>query len=60
MALDRQEKFRRGIRFIIPVRIDDCPMPDELEHLHVIDLTDMENMKELIRTIKRDYAKRGN
>jgi len=60
MALDRQDKFKRGIRFIIPVRIDNCPMPEELAHLHVIDLINMDNIKELIKTIKRDYATRGN
>jgi hypothetical protein len=57
-ALDRQEKFRRGIRFIIPVKIDDCPLLEELEHLHTIDLTERGNVEELIKTIRRDQMKR--
>jgi hypothetical protein len=58
MALDRQESFRRGIRFIIPVRIDDSPLLEELEHLHTIDLSARENVGELIKTIRRDQMKR--
>ncbi|NIM11889.1 MAG: TIR domain-containing protein [Candidatus Aminicenantes bacterium] len=58
MALDRQETFRRGIRFIIPVRIDDSPLLEELEHLHTIDLSARENVGELIKTIRRDQMKR--
>lgn len=60
MALDRQDKFRRGIRFIIPVKIYDDPLLEELEHLHTVDLTDEANMKELIDTIQRDFEKRKN
>jgi hypothetical protein len=58
MALDRQETFRRGIRFIIPVIIDDSPLLEELEHLHTIDLSARENAGELIKTIRRDQMKR--
>ncbi len=58
MALDRQMDFVRGIRFIIPVKIDDGPLLEELEHLHAYDLTDKANMKHLINAIKRDFEKR--
>ncbi len=58
MALDRQDKFRRGVRFIIPVKIEECPLLEELEHLHTIDLLDRENIQEVIKSIKRDQLKR--
>jgi hypothetical protein len=58
MALKRQETFRRGIRFILPVIIDDGPLLEELKHLHTIDLSDRINVKEVIITIRRDQKKR--
>jgi hypothetical protein len=60
MALDRQNGFRRGIRFIIPVKIADCPLLEEVEHLSAIYLEDKANMKKLIDTIQQDFEKRKN
>ncbi|MCP5105305.1 MAG: toll/interleukin-1 receptor domain-containing protein [bacterium] len=58
MSLDRQDEFRRGIRFIIPVQIEECPLLEELEHLHTIDLSGGDNINELVKTIRRDQMKR--
>jgi hypothetical protein len=58
MALERQNYFRPGIRFIIPVKIEACPLLEELEHLQTIDLSQKEQVTELISTIKRDQERR--
>lgn len=58
MALERQDEFRRGIRFIIPATIDDSPILEELEHLHTIDLTGKKGIEELVKTMRRDQMKR--
>lgn len=55
VALDRQKDFR-GIPFIIPVKIDDNPIIKEFSAIQAIDLTDKNNMKELITLIRRDFA----
>ncbi len=57
-ALSRQEKFKKGIKFIIPVKIEDCDLVKELDDIQTIDLTDEANIKELITTITRDFEKR--
>lgn len=53
-ALDRKPEFRRGIRFIIPVQIDDNALIDELKEFQAVDLIDKKNIDNLIKTIKRD------
>jgi hypothetical protein len=59
IALDRQEEFQRGTtRFVIPVKIESCPLRQDLKHLQTIDLTDETNIKMLIDTIQRDFEKR--
>ncbi len=61
IALDRQEEFQRGTtRFVIPVKIEPCPLREDLKHLQTIDLTDEANIKTLIDTIQRDFEKRKN
>jgi hypothetical protein len=59
-ARERQKFFRFGTRFIIPLRIDDCEVLEELGFLQTIDLHNgEETIDELIKIIKRDYIKRG-
>lgn len=58
-ALTQQLQFRRGIRFIIPVIIDDSTLLDELKDLHAVDLRDKNNINKLLDTITRDFTKRG-
>lgn len=57
-ALDRQDECRRGIRFIIPVQIEDCPLLEDLEHLQSINLSVKDDIRELITAIKRDLQRR--
>lgn len=59
-ARERQKEIRVGNLFIIPVKIEDCPLLDVLEDLQTVDLTDGNGIDRLVQTIKRDYAKRGN
>ena len=62
LALKRQDYFRPGIRFILPVKIEPCEI-DWLDHIQTLDLTREENMKDLISEIRKDNQrrkKRGN
>lgn len=59
LALERQNYFRPGIRFIVPTKVEDCPLVEELEHLQTIDLSDKENVKDLISTLKKDQQRRN-
>ena len=56
LALDRQDSFRRGIRFLIPVKIEECPVLESLEHLRTIDVA--HTFDELLTTMRRDQQKR--
>jgi hypothetical protein len=58
MALKQEEEFRRGIRFIIPVKIDDSDLIEGLEEIQPFDLTDKKNINKLIDLIKREFKKR--
>ena len=58
-ALEKKTEFRRGVRFIIPVKIDDSPLLEELKDIQTIDLTDRKNVSQVIDTITRDFKKRG-
>lgn len=57
-ALERQIDIRKGFTFIIPVKIDDSDLLEELQGIQAIDLSDRNKIGELIRTIKRDVQKR--
>ena len=59
LALERQNYFRPGIRFIVPTKVEDCSLVEELEHLQTIDLSDKENIKKLISTLKKDQQRRN-
>jgi hypothetical protein len=59
LALERQRSFKFGIRFVIPVKIEECPLLEVLEPLQSLDLTDETNFDRMVQTIKRDYKKRG-
>ena len=58
-ARERQKTFRFGTRFIIPLRIEDCGILPELDHLQTIDLDTEEKTGELIKIINSDYFKRS-
>lgn len=59
LAIERQQYFR-NLKFIIPIKVDDCLLLEELEDIQTIDFTREGTIEELIKTIKRDFMKRGN
>jgi hypothetical protein len=54
MALERHAQFRKMFRFLLPVKINDCEILEELSHLHTIDCTGMNNIDQIIKSIRRD------
>jgi hypothetical protein len=59
-ARERQKTFRSGIRFIIPLKIGDCEILEDLEDLHTIPIdNNQDKIVALVRLIDRDYKKRG-
>ncbi len=59
LALERQNKFRPGVRFIIPALIDNSDPLEELEHLQNINLQNIpDHIENLAKIIKRDFQKR--
>jgi hypothetical protein len=58
LALGRQKDFPLGIRFIIPVKIEDCPVLEELRPFPTVNLSDKENVRKLISAMRRDQQRR--
>lgn len=58
LALKRQQFARRGIRFIIPVRVDDSPLLGDLKDLHTIDVRSRDDVCEIASVIARDQQRR--
>lgn len=58
LALERSDQFRRPLIFVVPVRIDNSDILDELESFHYVDLTNKNNIKKLVDTLKRDLERR--
>ncbi|MCX6578671.1 MAG: TIR domain-containing protein [Candidatus Aminicenantes bacterium] len=59
LARERYKEFRLGTRFIIPLKIDDGEILEELEDLQTITIDTQDKVVELIRLIQRDCKKRG-
>jgi hypothetical protein len=59
-AFKRQTRFRADVTFIIPVRIDDCGIPQDLKNLHVetVDLQGGGGVDKIVQAIKRDFQRR--
>jgi TIR domain/Clp amino terminal domain, pathogenicity island component len=49
-ALDVADEQPEGTIFIIPVRLEECDVPDRLRHLHWVDLFAEEGYRRLLRT----------
>ena len=60
LARERQEISRPGIKFLIPVKIDDCDIPSFISDIHVetIDLHQHATVEKIVKTIKRDFQLR--
>lgn len=60
LAMKRQDFFRVGTNFIIPVRIEqDCQYLYELSEFQTIDLFQRGGFDNLVSAIKRDYQRRS-
>ena len=57
-ALERQDRFDEGERFLIPVILEPCAGLERLRHLHRVDLTTRESVVRLAREIQADWNKR--
>ena len=59
LALERQKTFRYPKRFILPVKIDESELLEDLEDIQTIDLRDLnEGVQALLKTIRRDQQRR--
>ena len=56
-AINRQKCFKSGIKFIIPVTIDNYRL-DELVDFMSIDISSGDSIKELVNMIKKDFFRR--
>ena len=55
IALERVSLLSEGEIFIIPARLENCDLPETLQHLHRVDLFEDDGYKKLIRTL-RNYV----
>lgn len=58
-ALERQKGFDEGFRFVIPAQLEHGVLLEKLAHLHTVDLTLPQGLKELADTILEDWNRRG-
>jgi hypothetical protein len=59
LGLQRQQFARQGVRFIIPLALDDAPIIADLSHLQAERVPDLEDVSALVSLIKRDYQRRA-
>lgn len=52
IAFEKAKLLEDGRVFIIPVRLENCRMPDSLQHLHRVDLFESGGYKKLIRALQ--------
>jgi hypothetical protein len=57
-ALMRQDGFKEGTLFVIPVTLDDCETLKELSDLHIIDVRSDQGVSRLAREISDDWRQR--
>lgn len=50
-ALDVQKEKLEGDRYVIPVRVEQCRLPDQLSHLHCADLFEVDGLEKLKRSL---------
>ncbi len=60
LALEKASLLRREEIFIIPVRLEECEMPEALRHLHRVDLFEAGGYKKLMRTVTERLGKEHN
>jgi hypothetical protein len=58
-ALERQQYFAKGIRFLIPLQLEASVLLDELTQLQSVDLTNPQGIQQLVQAIQEDWNRRG-
>ncbi len=58
-ALERQQGFAEGFRFVIPVQLERGAVLDKLSHLHSLELMAPQGVQELAQAIQEDWNRRG-
>jgi hypothetical protein len=57
-AMDKLEEMLPGDIYIIPIRIDDCPIPDLLKHVQALDWDGGKGKNKLLEAISVGLARR--
>jgi hypothetical protein len=55
LALQTQKLYARNVRFILPVKLEECDSLEQLAHLQWVDLVNPEGTEQLARTIREDW-----
>jgi len=58
VAMERQDWFDQGERFLIPAILQPCKGLDRLSHLHQVDLLIGEGIRGLAKDIHQDWKRR--
>jgi hypothetical protein len=57
-AIDRQEGFKKGLKFIIPITFDNTKAMDEYQKLNQISLPTIDDIDPIVSAIRRDQERR--
>lgn len=60
LALDEAQKMPRDSIYIIPIRLDECEVPDELAEFQYVDWLLPEGLENLIRAISFEWHRRSS
>lgn len=60
LALDVLQEIPQGEIYVIPVRLDDCEVPQEFHELHWIDLFEKEGFENIIKSIQAGMKSRSS
>ena len=58
LALDTLQDIPKGMIHTIPVRLDECNVPEEFRHLQWVDLSDTHGFERILRAIKAGLSER--
>jgi len=58
-ALDRQDEMQRGSIFLIPIRLEECPLPDHFSEVQCLDIFKDRGFERLVLAIKFQLNKKG-
>lgn len=53
LALEKSRFLPDNEVFIIPVRLEECDMPESLKHLHRVDLFRLDGYRRLVRALRK-------